>query len=290
MENNEKQVWYDDAGIVIDFILGIIVAIVVCSQSFAVGGGLSLTLFGSIINHNSIYFLLFIYFILLKFSLGKKYFNYLNVFLIFIYFISCVTSLLTVVQVFSLNTLLSFSLDLIFLLYLVHTFFRGTIIWKEFNLSHSPFMEITNEWAFYSVIVVSMILLAVNLISTVAVSGVIISSLDCVFAVLFGRYIYLYGEYLDQKKIDSYHDGNFDEVKENIQKVVDDTESKIKESIENIHVDEVIDTVKDKVDEVSQDISEKLEDKEAVEKEVNKKTKTSKKSTKKSTSKKKGEE
>ncbi len=287
--NKKEVVWYNNANTIINCIIAVIAGIVVCSQSFTYGTNLSLTLFGSVINHNSIYLLILIYFIMLKFSVGKKYFNYLNVFLMFLYFISSITSLLTMVQSFSLNTVLSFILDFIFLVYLFHTFFRDTRVWKELRLYHSPFNEFSNDVSFYSVIVISAFLLAVNLISTVVISGVILSTLDTVFAVLFGRYIFLYRDYLDAKKIDAMNDGNFDDIKEELKQTVDETTDKIKTTIEKVDLDDTVQNIKDKVSEVSQDVSSYFtDDKDSIKKDesvdkksIKKKSTSSKKSIKK---------
>ena len=86
-KNNSKELnWYDSGNVITSLIIGIILLVIVCSQSFAVSGKSSLALFGSVINHNSIYLLVLVYFIALKTKEGKRYFNYLNVVLIFIYF------------------------------------------------------------------------------------------------------------------------------------------------------------------------------------------------------------
>lgn len=291
---NDKK-WYDNANIVVNLIIGVIIGIIIFSQSFAIGG--ELTLFGSVINHNSIYFLILIYYLFLKFSFGKKYFNYLSIFLIFIYSIFGITSLLTVVQAFSLNTVLSFTLDFLLLVYLIHTFLRDTRLWSELRLYHSPFNELTNEWLFYSIIVISTFLLAVNLISTVALSGVVISILDYIFYLLFSRYIYLYREYLDTNKIDIDNDGNFNSIREDIKSTVYDAEDKIKDTIDKVDSGEMSETIKKKVEEVSHDAEEYFDkeskDEKIIEKikqeemddSVNEEKPKNKKSTKRATSK-----
>ena len=249
-KNNKikKVKWYDNGEILTSIILGIITLIVICSQGLA-NGQLSFAFFSSVINHNSIFILVFVYFAFLKFDFGKKYFNYLNIVLIFLYFLTTITSLLTVIQSFSLTTVLSFVLNLFFLIYLSHTLFRDTIIWKDYHLSASPFNELTNEWFFYTILVVAVLSLAVDLISTVEIDGVIISFLDAVYYGLFARYIYLYREYLDAKKLDSNNSGNFDEVREKVQEVLDKTE-----------IDEKIIEAKDKVVDVSKDVKKKVDD------------------------------
>lgn len=222
---NKKKIekWYDNGFIIDLLIIFVIFLIIISSQSFA-NGELSFALFSSVINHNSIYLLVLVYFILLNFSFGKKYFNYLNIFLIFIYFITTVTSFLTVVQSFSLAVALTFMLNFLLFVYLSHTLLRGTRFWKEFHLSSSPFNELTNIGVFYAVVVISVFLLAVNLISTVAIRGVIITVLDTSYYLLLGRYIYLYCNYLDSHHIDTNNEGNFNEVRGKVQKVLDKTE------------------------------------------------------------------
>ena len=72
-EENELK-WYMNGKRVTNYILIVILAIILCSQSFA-NSTLSLALFTSVINHNSVYLLVFVYFILIQFSFGKKYFK-----------------------------------------------------------------------------------------------------------------------------------------------------------------------------------------------------------------------
>lgn len=223
MEKKKLEKWYDNGYIITGMIIFVILMIIICSQSF-VNGELSFALFSSVINHNSIYLLLLVYFIMLSFPFGKKYFNYLNLFLLFIYFIATVTSLLTVFQSFKLVTVLNFVLNIILFLYSIHTLLRGTRFWKEFNLGSSPFHELTNDGIFYGVIVISVLLLIVNLINAVVVSGVVISLLDTFYYVLFGRYIYIYWFFLDKKKIDANSEGNFDEFRGKVQEKLDQTE------------------------------------------------------------------
>lgn len=273
MKEKNKLKWYDNGSIITTLVITTILVIIVCSQSFAVVGKSSLEIFSSIINHNSIYLLVLIYFILLKFKVGKRYFNYLNLFLVFIYFIITITSFLTVIQSFSINTLLSFLLYVTVLVYLFHTMFRDTRVWKEFKLGNSPFNEINND-TYYGIMAFLLgVMLVVNLISTVVISGVIIAFLDCIFYLLFGRYIYLYRSYLDDKKKDINNKGNFDELrdlaKEAIDNIKDKTEldekfielkDKANDYIKEKKIDEKIDVVKDKIGDTVEDIKDKIDD------------------------------
>lgn len=59
-------------------------------------------------------------------------------------------------------------------------------------------------------------------------SGVILSIFDCLYIVLFGRYIFLYRDYLDFKKKDLDNDGNFDEIKDFVKDTVEDAATQLK--------------------------------------------------------------
>lgn len=252
MEKTNKKTkveWYDSGNIITTLIIGVILLIIICSQSFAISDGISLALFSSVINHNSIYLFILIYFIFLKTPFGKKYFNYINLFLVFIYFITTITSLLTLVQAFSLTAIFDFVINIIFLVYTTHTLFRDSRIWKEYHLDSSPFNELSNELLFNSVLVVSVFSLAVNLINTSSLSGVIISILDFIYILLFGRYIFLYRDYLDVNKINSNNKGNFDGVRDKVQEVLDKTD-----------IDEKLIETKDKVVDASKEVKKKVDD------------------------------
>ena len=251
----EKEIqgkkWFNSENAITNLMIANILVIIICSQSFAIGGEFTLTLFGSIINHNTWYLLVLIYFIILKFRFGKRYFNYLNVFLIFIYFIATITSCLTMVQAFSFNSILSFVINSLILLYSTHTLLRDTKLWREFHLARSPFNEINNETMFYIVTFVAVGLLAVNLISTVVISGVVISVLDTCYFIFLARYFYLYREYLDKREIDSNNDGNFDAVRDKVQEVLDKTDldekivevsQNVKDKIENFIENDIVDS------------------------------------------------
>lgn len=233
MSRDEKKniKWYESGNAITNLIIGVILIIIVCSQSFAVvGKNNSLSIFSSVINHNSIYLLALVYFILLKTKFGKKNFNYLNIFLIIVYFLASVTSLLTLIQSFTLNTILSFFVNVVLIIYLFHTMFRDTSVWKDIKLGNSPFNELKNDNYYYTLFILVVISLIVNLISTVVVSGLFISLFDAIYILLFGRYIYLYREYLDYNNIDSDNKGNFDNIRENISNDL----TEVRESFEDI--------------------------------------------------------
>lgn len=248
MEKKEEKrlEWYNNPSMVTNIIIGLIVLNVLLSQSFAIKNGLSVgNMLTSILSHNSVYLLAAIYFICLKTKVGKKYFNFLNLFLILVYLLTSLTSLLTVIQSFNLGSVISLCIQLFIVLYLVHTFFRGTHIWKEFKFNKSPFNEFSNDGYYYTIMILAVILLAVNLILTTSFHGTILALLDCSFTLLFSRYIYLYWQYLDDKKIDSKNNGNFD-------KIVDKVEDEVKETIEDVKevVQGASETISNKFDEI----------------------------------------
>lgn len=264
---DKKNKWYDSAGIITSLIIGTIVLIIIFSQSFVLGRNGSLELFTSIINHNSIYLFILGYFVLIKFYIGKRYFNYISAFLIFIYFITTITSFLTLIQVFSLNSSLDFLLNVLLLIYLVHTLMRDTRIWREFYLSKSPFNEIPNEFMFYSILVISMILLAVNLISTLVISGVVISILDTIYIMLLARYIYLYRVFLDKKKVDVGDNMNMDDIKKTIKeidksvsKTVDDIGKNINDYVVEKGIDKKIDKAVEATKEAGKEIGKNMKE------------------------------
>lgn len=292
-ENNLNQKWYNNELNISNIMITLIAIIIIFSQAFAIREDLFSGLLGSVINHNSFYFLILAYFIVIKFNFGKKYFNYLNIILIFLYSFIAFTSLLTVVQAFSLNTMLVFTLNFVFAIYLIHTFFRDTILWKELRLSNSPFNELTNEWLFNCVLLVSVFLLLVQLISTVDVRGVVISVLDMLYYVFFARYIFLYRDFLDKKKVDINNTGNFDEAKKLVKEVVentsekvedalDDISDKVKEAVDASGIKEKVEDIKDKAEDAieTSNIKEKVEDIKDKTEDVVKESKTTKKTKK----------
>ena len=245
-ENSIK--WYESGNVITTLIIVTILATIFCSQSFAVIGTFDLSVFTSVINHNSLYFVALIYFVLLKTKSGKRYFNYLNVLLVLFYTIATITSVLTLIQSFSLTTIIEFLKNIVILLYLFHTLFRDTRVWKEYQLGKSPFNEIPNDVYYYALLVLVVFGLVVNLISTVVISGLFISILDALYLLLLVRYIYLYREYLDYHELDSDNEGNFDEVREKIQETLDKTD-----------VDEKIVEAADKVKKATKDALDKTE-------------------------------
>jgi len=266
MKDKKAIKWYDSANMITTLIIIVIGLIIVCSQSFALGKYSSIELFTSIINHNSVYLFILVYFVLLKFYIGKRYFNYLSVLIIFLYFITTITSFLTLIQSFSLNTTLDFILNFFILIYLLHTLIKDTRIWREFYFCNSPFNELSNDFMFYTIIVIALFLLAVNLINTVIMSGVIIAILDTIYILLLARYTYLYRKYLEDKK----HIGGdekvnlddikktFNEVDKKVSKELDDFGKRVNDYVKEKEIDKKIDKAKDTVVKTTKDVGKQI--------------------------------
>ena len=264
VKNKKIEVeWYDNPNVITNLLILMIALIVILSQSFAVNNGLSVNeILSSILNHNIGYLLVCVYFVALKTKIGKQYFDFLNIFMIILYGLTSVTSLLTVLQSFGLGSLLGFAIDLMILIFIIHTFLRSTRIWKSMGLSKSPFNEISNGGYFYSILVLSVTLLAVNLISTTSFDGTILTLMDAGYTILFIRYVFLYGEFLNSKKISINNEGNFEQIADKVKEEVNDF-------IEENRLDEKYEAVKDKVTEIAQDVKEKAIDiKENIEEKI----------------------
>mgnify|MGYP000467671041 CR=1 FL=1 len=284
MELEKKQTeieWYDNPLIVTNIIIGLIAIIIILSQSFAINNNLSTqAILRSIINHNSIYLIVLVYFVALKTNIGKKYFDFLNIFLIILYFLTAITSVLTLFQSFSLESLIGCLLQIVLFVYLFHTLLRRTRVWKDFHLKKSPFNEIKNDSYFYIVMILAIILLAIDLIATTTFDGTVLALLDAIYIILFARYVYLYGCFLDNKEKKINTTTSVEEIKEKVELVKD----KLDEVVDDIQdtVEESIHTIVEKVDDIKKD-NKVVKDTRTTTKKTTKKVikKTSSKDTKK---------
>lgn len=267
--------WYDNPGIITNIIIGLIAVIILLSQSFAINNNLSThEILSSIINHNSVYLIVLVYFVALKTNIGKRYFDFLNIFLVLLYFITGITSFLTIFQSFSLEALVACALHLTLFVYLFHTLFRRTRVWKEFHLNKSPFNEIKNDAYFYAISVLTIFLLALDLIVTTTPDGAILSILDASYMLAFARYVFLYGCFVDNKERKINPTTSMEEVRE----ALNDLGEKVGDVVDN-----VADIVEDTVDQVEKKINDVVEKKDESKKTVKKSTKktATKKSVKK---------
>lgn len=194
---NERE-WFNNSNIITTVAIALLTLIIILSQSYAVKNNLSTNdILRNLLNHNTLYIIGLIYFIPLKTKTGKKYFNYLNVFLILIYFIFSITSLLSVIRSLGITSLISFGINIVFFVYMIHVFMKNTRFWKELKLEKSPFNEIKNEGYFYTIVVLAIILLVMNLIYSENFDGVVLSLVSIAYTIVLARYIYAYGLYLD---------------------------------------------------------------------------------------------
>lgn len=201
MEKKEEIEWYNNPNFITTIAITLLALIIILSQSFAVKNNLGTNdILRNLLNHNSIYLLGLLYFVPLKTASGKRYFNYLNVFLMIVYAIFTTTSVLTIVQSFGFNSLLGLGINIVYLVYMIHTFLRNTRIWKEFKLEKSPFNEISNNNYFYAIIILSIVLLTINLIEASTFDGVVLSLLGTTYTCILARFIYLYKIHLEQKE------------------------------------------------------------------------------------------
>jgi len=284
MELEKKRTeieWYDNPLIVTNIIIGLIAIIIILSQSFAINNNLSTqAILRSIINHNSIYLIVLVYFVALKTNIGKKYFDFLNIFLIILYFLTAITSVLTLFQSFSLESLIGCLLQIVLFVYLFHTLLRRTRVWKDFHLKKSPFNEIKNDSYFYIVMILAIILLAIDLIATTTFDGTVLALLDAIYIILFARYVYLYGCFLNNKEKKINTTTSVEEIKEKVE-LVKDTLDEVVDDIQDT-VEESINTIVEKVDDIKKD-NKVVKDTRTTTKKTTKKVikKTSSKATKK---------
>ena len=207
MNKENKKAWYNNPDILTTIILITAIVIIVISQAIAVNSNLSASaMIRNLFNHNLTYIAGIIYFTLLKTRVGRKNFSLINVIYILLYIMVTVASIFTIFQSFGLSAIIGLVLNVIILCYLVYTFLPETRLWKDFKLNKLPLTEIKNDWFFYVVCVMSVALLLVSLIDVANFSGVMITIFDTFYTILFGRYIFLYKEYVDggeKKKVKS---------------------------------------------------------------------------------------
>ena len=198
MNKENKKVWYNNPDVLTTIILITAIVIIVISQAIAVNSNLSASaMIRNLFNHNLTYIAGIIYFTLLKTKVGRKNFSLINVIYILLYIMVTVASIFTIFQSFGLSAIIGLVLNVIVLCYMIYTFLPETRLWKDLKFNKLPLTEIKNDWFFYVVCVMSIALLLVSLIDVANFSGVMITIFDTLYTILFGRYIYLYKEYVD---------------------------------------------------------------------------------------------
>jgi uncharacterized membrane protein len=200
MKNNKEKDWFDSPRMVTYVIIGLLIVLIILSQSFAINSQLGTSdIIRSILNHNSIYVLTLIYFVMLHFKVGKKYFDHLNVIMLVFFGLITLASMFTVFQSFGLASLLQLGINILFTVYFLYAFISNTVIGKELHLSTSVIVELKNEQYFYLITTLLVIHLVVALINSTSFESIVISLLEVLFYFLFARYISLYKEYGDMK-------------------------------------------------------------------------------------------
>lgn len=200
MKNNKEKDWFDSPRMVTYVIIGLLIVLIILSQSFAINSQLGTTdIIRSILNHNSIYVLTLIYFVMLHFKVGKKYFDHLNVIMLVFFGLITLASMFTVFQSFGLASLLQLGINILFTIYFLYAFISNTVIGKELHLSTSVIVELKNEQYFYLITTLLVVHLVVALINSTSFESIVISLLEVLFYFLFARYISLYKEYDDMK-------------------------------------------------------------------------------------------
>ena len=203
MKKQEKD-FFDSPNMITFIITGLLVVLIILSQSFAIQSHLGASdIFRSIINHNSIYLVSLFYFILIKVKFGKRYFDYLNVVMFVFYLLTTFASLFTIFQSFGFDSILNLSFNVLVTLYFGYSFFTNTVVGRDLKLSNSPLAEIKNDQYYYLLMGIIGVSLIVSLISASSFENVVVYLLEAIYKLLFVRYIYLYKEYIDYKELDS---------------------------------------------------------------------------------------
>lgn len=283
LENKKKETnWYDNPGLISNLIIFVLFLILICSQSLGGNSKLSAgVLFSNILNLNTLYIIVLLYFVVIKFKYGKRYFNLFNMILLILYFIVSVTSFLSIFQSFQIVTFIMLLINIVIFIQLFHTVLRGTKVWGEFHLDRSPFNEIKANGYFSAIFTLCILYLLINLITTsnTQFSGVVITLFVSIYYILFSRYLLLYSNYLDEKKTNNKNSGNFDEIKNNVNEVVEKVKDSIDtEKIEEIgskvgkSIDDTIDKIADSTNEMVSNVKENIESKEKAKKKKHKKS------------------
>ena len=205
MNKSKEKDFFDSPSMITYILIGLLVVLIILSQSFAIQSHMAAgDIFRSIINHNSIYLVSLIYFILIRVKFGKKYFDYLNVIMFVFYLLTAFASLFTIFQSFGFDSILNLAFNVLITLYFGYSFFTSTVIGKDLRLSDSPLAEINNGQYYYLLIGIIAISLIVSLVSVNSFEDVVVYLLEAIYQFMFVRYIYLYKEYIERKELEAF--------------------------------------------------------------------------------------
>ena len=204
MNKSKEKDFFDSPSMITYILIGLLVVLIILSQSFAIQSHMEAgDIFRSIINHNSIYLVSLIYFILIRVKFGKKYFDYLNVVMFVFYLLTTFASLFTIFQSFGFDSILNLAFNVLITLYFGYSFFTSTVIGKDLRLSDSPLAEINNGQYYYLLIGIIAISLIVSLVSVNSFEDVVVHLLEAIYKFMFVRYVYLYKEYIERKELEA---------------------------------------------------------------------------------------
>ena len=204
MNKSSEKDFFDSPSMITYILIGLLVVLIILSQSFAIQSHMEAgDIFRSIINHNSIYLVSLIYFILIRVKFGKKYFDYLNVGMFVFYLLTTFASLFTIFQSFGFDSILNLAFNVLITLYFGYSFFTSTVIGKDLRLSDSPLAEINNGQYYYLLIGIIAISLIVSLVSVNSFEDVVVHLLEAIYKFMFVRYVYLYKEYIERKELEA---------------------------------------------------------------------------------------
>jgi membrane protein len=214
MNKSNERDFFDSPNMITYILIGLLVVLIILSQSFAIQSHMEAgDIFRSIINHNSVYLVSLIYFVLIKVKFGKKYFDYLNVTMFVFYLLTTFASLFTIFQSFGFYSILNLAFNVLITLYFGYSFFTSTVIGKDLGLSDSPLSEINNGQYYYILIGIIAISLIVSLVSVNSFEDVVVYLLEAMYQFMFVRYVYLYKEYIERKELEASKEKKQDEEK-----------------------------------------------------------------------------
>ncbi len=197
----EEKEWYDNPNMITTLLIAVILLSILLSQSFAIRNHLdTATILRSILNHNSLYLFVLVYFCFLKTKIGKRYFHILNVFVSIFFCLTTIASVFTIFQSFGLTSLVDLALNIVLTIYFIYVFIRDTVIGTELKITEAPMDEVNNNQYFYVICGIIAVSLVVSLIGASTFDGIVLALLDSIYYVLFARYIFLYKEFQESKK------------------------------------------------------------------------------------------
>lgn len=199
-DNIEKE-WYDDPSLITTILIGLIIIILIMSQSYAIRNHYGfLYVIRALLNSSSVYLMYLIYLIFLKTKVGKKYFNMMNLIASFVFVLLTLAAILTVIQFPSIGSMVNAVQSLLLSVYFTYVFLEDSKIYEQLGLKKLQFSTVSNDQYFYILLGLIGVGLIVSLIQMVDFTGVVLALLESVFMVGFVRYIYLYQAFKETKK------------------------------------------------------------------------------------------